>query len=355
MKKKWIAAALVCALALTGGCGKSKSSDASDSGTGSTASGISGQYPDSSITKLGNYKGVEIAEADVTVSDDEVQSEIDNLLASNPVYQKLDKTTVEDGDWVNIDFVGKKDGEAFDGGSSDEGGYDLQIGSGSFIDGFEDGLIGKQVGDSFELPLTFPETYTPNPDLAGQDVVFEVTVNAIEEQVDAEWNDEFVQANTDYRTVDEYVEATKASLQEQKDSDKAYYVMQAIVDDSEFDCADSDVQSLVDTQKQQYEQYASYFGMSLDDFLSNNGMTDEKLEENARFQISCTLAIDAIGKAENMTVSDEEYQSGLEELANQYGAESGEAFEEQYGKEDVENSILYDKIMDYVVDQAVVK
>ena len=281
--------------------------------------------------------------------------EIDNLLASNPVYQKLDKTTVEDGDWVNIDFVGKKDGEAFDGGSSDEGGYDLLIGSGSFIDGFEDGLIGKQVGDSFELPLTFPETYTPNPDLAGQDVVFEVTVNAIEEQVDAEWNDEFVQANTDYQTVDEYVEATKASLQEQKNSDKAYYVMQAIVDDSEFDCADSDVQSLVDTQKQQYEQYASYFGMSLDDFLSNNGMTDEKLEENARFQISCTLAIDAIGKAENMTVSDEEYQSGLEELANQYGAESGEAFEEQYGKEDVENSILYDKIMDYVVDQAVVK
>ena len=141
----------------------------------------------------------------------------------------------------------------------------------------------------------------------------------------------------------------------QKDSDKAYYVMEAIVNDSEFEYADSDVQALVDTQKQQYEQYASYFGMSLDDFLSNSGMTDEKLEENARFQIGCTLAIDAIGKAENMTVSDEEYQSGLEELASQYGAESGEAFEEQYGKEDVENSILYDKIMDYVVDQAVVK
>ena len=80
----------------------------------------------------------------MTVSDDEVQSEIDNLLASNPVYQKLDKTTVEDGDWVNIDFVGKKDGEAFDGGSSDEGGYDLLIGSGSFIDGFEDGQTGRR-------------------------------------------------------------------------------------------------------------------------------------------------------------------------------------------------------------------
>ena len=351
MKKKWIAAALVCTLALTGGCGKSKAAEQEKD----TASGIAGQYPESSITKLGNYKGVEIAKEDVEVSDDEVQSEIDNLLASYPEYRKLDKTTVEDGDWVNIDFVGKQDGEAFEGGSSDEGGYDLQIGSGSFIDGFEEGLIGKHVGDSFELPLTFPETYTPNPDLAGQDVVFEVTINAIEEQVTPEWNDAFVQKNTEYETVDEYVAATKESLQEEKDSEKAYYVMQAIVDDSEFECADSDVQTLVDAQKQQYEQYASYLGMTLEDYLSNSGMTDEGLKENAKFQISCTLAIDAIGKAENITVSDDEYQAGLEELASQYGAESGEAFEEQYGKEEIENSILYDKILDYVVDQAVVK
>ena len=191
------------------------------------------------------------------------------------------------------------------------------------------------------------DTYTPNPDLAGQDVVFDVTINAIEEQVDAEWNDAFVQKNTDYETVDEYVAATKESLQQQKDSDKAYYVMEAIVNDSEFEYADSDVQALVDTQKQQYEQYASYFGMSLDDFLSNSGMTDEKLEENARFQIGCTLAIDAIGKAENMTVSDEEYQSGLEELASQYGAESGEAFEEQYGKDLLLGTFFYQTFCHY--------
>lgn len=170
------------------------------------------------ITKLGNYKGVEIAKDNVEVSDDEVQSEIDNLLASYPEYQKLDKTTVRGRRLGQYRFVGKKDGEAFEGGSSSEGGYDLLIGSGSFIDGFEDGLIGKNVGDSFELPLTFPDTYTPNPDLAGQDVVFDVTINAIEEQVDAEWNDAFVQKNTDYETVDEYVAATKESLQQQKDS-----------------------------------------------------------------------------------------------------------------------------------------
>lgn len=99
---------------------------------------------------------MEVAKADLEVTDDEIQTEIDNLLASNPTYTKLDKTVVEDGDWVNIDYVGKLDGEAFEGGTSPEGGYDLLIGSGSFIDGFEDGLIGKEVGTSFELPLTFP-------------------------------------------------------------------------------------------------------------------------------------------------------------------------------------------------------
>lgn len=111
--------------------------------------------------------------------------------------------------------------------------------------------IGKEVGTSFELSLTFPETYTPNPDLAGQDVVFEVTVNAIEEETTPEWNDEFVQANTEYDSVDAYMEGTRTSLQEQKDSQKEYYVMQAIVDDSEFACADSDIQSLVNTKTKQ--------------------------------------------------------------------------------------------------------
>lgn len=351
MTKKWIAAALVCALALTGGCGKSKTADSAKD----AASGIAAQYPESKITKLGNYKGVEISSADTEVTDEEIQNEIDNLLASNPSYQKLDKTTVEDGDWVNIDFVGKKDGEAFEGGSSDEGGYDLLIGSGSFIDGFEDGLIGKSVGESLSLPLTFPDPYPQNTDLAGQEVVFDVTINAIEEQVTPEWNDEFVQANTEYQTADEYVEALKASLQEQKDSQKSYYVMQAIVNDSEFECADSDVQTVVDAKKQQYQTYASYYGMGLEDFLSATGMSEDTLKEDSIFQVKCTLAIDAVAKAENMTISDEEYQTGLADLAEQYGADSAESFEEQYGKEDIENSLLYDKVLDFLTEQAVVK
>lgn len=351
MKKRWIAAVLVCAMVGLTGCGKTTSTD---SAADSTDAGIASEYPDSKLTKLGNYKGVELAKEDVEVTDDEVQSEIDNLLASYPDYQKLDKTTVEEGDWVNIDYVGKKDGEAFENGSSEEGGYDLEIGSDTFIDGFEDGLIGKNVGDSFELPLTFPENYGDS-DLAGQDVVFDVTINAIEEQVTPEWNDAFVQKNTDYESVDEYVEETRESLQETKDSNKSYLVMEAIVEDSEFEYADSEVTAIIDETKAQYEQYASYFSMTTEELLEAYGMTEEKLQENARFQIGWTLALDAIGKAENITVSDEEYQEELEELTEEYGADSTDDFEEEYGKSTIENYILSNKILDYVTEQAVVK
>ena len=186
-------------------------------------------------------------------------------------------------------------------------------------------------------------------------MVFEVTVNAIEEETTPEWNDEFVQANTEYDSVDAYMEGTRTSLQEQKDSQKEYYVMQAIVDDSEFACADSDIQSLVDTKTKQYESYASMYGMELADFLSAVGVSEDSLKEDAQFQVQCALVIDAIAKAENMTISDEEYQTGLEDLAKQYSADSAEDFEEQYGKDEVVNSLLYDKVLDYVAEQAVVK
>lgn len=349
MKKRWIALLLACALIGLGGCGKT-----TDTAAESTSTDIAGQYPDSKVTKLGNYKGVELAKEDVEVTDDEIQSEIDNLLASYPDYQKLDKTTVEEGDWVNIDYVGKKDGEAFEGGSSEEGGYDLEIGSDTFIDGFEDGLIGKNVGDSFELPLTFPEDYA-STDLAGQDVVFEITINAIEEQVTPEWNDAFVQKNTGYETVDEYVEETRESLQETKDTNREYLVMEAIITDSEYEYADSEVTTLIDDLKAQYEQYASYFGMTTEDFMSNYGVTEDDLQESAKFQIGYTLTIDAIAKAENMTVSDEEYQEELEELAEENGADSTEALEEEYGKSEIMNYILSQKVLDYVTEQSVVK
>lgn len=361
MKKRWLVmAALAGLLTLTAACQKE---DAVSENTASEDAGIASQFPDSSVTKLGNYKGIQVAKTDTTVTDEEVQEQIDGLLASYPESRPVEgKTTVEDGDTVNIDFVGKRDGEAFDGGSSDEGGYDLTIGSGSFIPGFEEGLIGAAVGSSLELPLTFPEDYSLNPDMAGVDVVFEVTVNAIVEKVDAEWTDEFVKEHTEYSTIEEFDAGVRESLQQQKEeqaaSDKEYNVMQAIVDGSEFELGEADLQPLIDSNTQQYETYASYYGVELEEFVTGYmGTTieefDAQIKDAAEFQVQCTLAVDAIAKAENITLTDEEYQTGLEGLASDYGAESAEAFEEQYGKSMIENSLIYDKTIDYVTEQAV--
>ena len=365
MKKRWIAVlALSGLLALTAACGTNTDTAKNENTAEDTAEGgIAAEYPGSSITRLGKYDGVEIAAVSTEVTDEEIQAQIDNLLASYPASVPIeDKTVVESGDIVNIDFVGRLDGEEFEGGSSGGEGFDLEIGSGSFIDGFEDGLIGKEVGTTVDLPLTFPDPYTPNPDLAGQDVVFEVTIHAIVEHVTPEWNDEFASEHTGYDTAAAYEESLRESLQQQKEesavSQRQYEAMQAVIADSEFECSEEELQSLRDSRTQEYETYASYYGLELDDFLLQAmQMTredfDSEVETWADFQLKCTLAIDAIAKAENITVSEEEYETGLQQLADDYGAESPEAFEEEYGRSTVENSLLYDKTVEFVTDRAV--
>ncbi len=365
MKNRWIALlALSCALSLTAACSKSGDVSTENNAAQEIAVGdIAAEYPDSSLTRLGKYKGVEIAAVSTEVTDEEVQAQIDNLLASYPESVPVEgKTVVEEGDIVNIDYTGRLDGEEFEGGSSGGEGFDLEIGSGSFIDGFEDGLIGKEVGTTVDLPLTFPDPYSMNPDLAGKDVVFEVEIHAIVEHVTPEWNDEFAKEYTGADSAASYEESLRASLQQQKEesaaAQKEYDAMQAVIDDSEFECSEEELQSLRDSRTQEYETYASYYGMELDDFLvgamqMSREDFDSEVEKWAEFQLKCTLAVDAIAKEENISVSEEEYQTGLQTLADEYGAESPEAFEEQYGRNMVENSLIYDKVVALVTEQAV--
>ena len=342
MKRKaalLLAGMLVCSAALAGCSGGNQASN--------------------DYVTVGGYKGIEV---DKVEDQEEVTDEdIDNYIASvqQQNAQEVTDRPVQEGDIANIDFVGKMDGQEFDGGSGQ--GYDLTIGSGQFIDGFEDGLIGKEVGTTVDLPLTFPDPYT-NPDLAGQDVVFEVTIHAIVEHVTPEWNDEFASEHTGYDTAAAYEESLRESLQQQKEesavSQRQYEAMQAVIADSEFECSEEELQSLRDSRTQEYETYASYYGLELDDFLlqamqMSREDFDSEVESWAEFQLKCTLAVDAIAKAENITVTEEEYQAGLETLAEEYGAESAEAFEEQYGRGTVENSLIYDKVVDFVTEQAV--
>lgn len=352
MKKKWLLVmALAGVLTLTGACGNKEESAESTSEAAEISEG--------KLLKLGNYKGVEIGTISTEVTDEEMQEMIDMLLAQYPQTQEVEgKTVVEDGDTVNIDYIGRKDGEAFEGGTAE--GYNLTIGSGSFIDGFEDGLIGKEVGGTYDLNLTFLENYG-SEELAGEDVVFEVTVNQIVEYVDAEWTDEFVQTYTDYDSIDAYVEGNradwKAYKEEQLPTQKRQNVIKAIIAASEFDC-DEAIADLEASMKEQYESAAASMGLDLETYLYYMaGMTLEEFEAEVKniadYQIKGSLVLEAIIEAENMSLTEDEYTEGLEELAEEYEAESPEAFEEENGRELIEETLLKDKAILFVVEQAV--
>ena len=177
-------------------------------------------YDVESLVKLGDYKGLTYTETDISVSDEEVESQINSTLTAHATPEQIKDRAVEEGDTVNIDYEGKIDGETFEGGTAS--GASLTTGSDSFIDGFEDGLIGVKPGEKKTLNLKFPDDYKTNPDLAGKAVVFDVTVNYIEgDDIVPELTDDFVKglSITDVSTVDEYRAYVKSQLQTNKESE----------------------------------------------------------------------------------------------------------------------------------------
>lgn len=307
-----------------------------------------------SSVKLGNYKGVEYTPASTEVTDEDVESSIQNLLAANPVFTEVDRAA-QDGDTVNIDYVGMKDGVAFDGGTAE--GYDLKLGSGSFIDGFEDGLIGAVTGQELSLNLTFPEEY-PSEDLAGQAVVFDVTVNAVKEEKEAVLDDAFVQENTDYDTVDEYREATRKDLEEtavlNAENQKKEDVFMKVMEDSEITVADDEVNKYYDQQLANYESQAAMFGMDLETMVSSMGATLEDfqgmLKEMAKEAVRQNAVVKAIAEAEGLTeITDEDRDA----LAEEIGYATTEDMITSAGQETVDNYILTDRVVDFIADNAV--
>ena len=259
---------LMAAMVATG-CSKKDTTGTTDPAAATTQgaetqeAGTSEGAAEDSVT-LGEYKGVAYTPASVEITDEQVDKEVQKLADSNLV--EVDRPAAE-GDTVNIDYVGKKDGVAFDGGTAS--GYDLKLGSNTFIDGFEDGLIGAVKGQKLDLDLTFPEGY-PSEDLAGQAVVFEVTVNAV--KTPSELNDDLVMANTDYKTMEEYREATRNDLEKQA-ADNAEYqkqssVFQTIMNNSQVVASEESIQASYDEAMTYYETMATNSGMELETLRS---------------------------------------------------------------------------------------
>ena len=352
--KKNVRLILCCAavVMLAAGCGKKSDTTETTTAAETTEAEITDK---GEVTKLGQYKGIEVTKEDTTVTDAELDQRIASILQANPEITEITDRPAQNGDTVNIDYVGMKDGVAFDGGTAE--GYDLELGSDAFIDGFEDGLIGANVGEERSLNLTFPEDYG-NADLAGQAVVFDVTVNKIEEKKNAILDDAFVQRVSDFSTVDEFKADTMAALQEEKEQSAAQQVeddaFAAAVDNSEYSLNEAAVEQQYNNQLTYYENMVSSYGFTMESYAEMIGQTEDEFKETlhtaAENAIKQQLLIDAVAEKEGLTVEDADCES----LAENYGTDL-KTIQDTYGEDMVDQTALIYKVVEFIGSNAVVK
>ncbi len=305
---------------------------------------------------LGQYKGLEYTPSAADVTDEDVDKEIQNILSSSKTTSEVKGRSIKEGDIANIDYEGLLDGVAFEGGTAKA--YDLKIGSNSFIPGFESQLIGVNAGEKVNLDITFPADYQ-SADLAGKDVVFAVTVNAIKEEVVPELTTDFVTKNSKFQTVEEYKNDVKTNLQTQAASGDKMILLDMIVSKSTIIKYPQDqLNKYIETMNKDLEQNATQYQMKPEEFLSTYlQMTMEDFNAETKTRAEKTVAQElvmlGISKSENITVSDSEYKASLEKYAKNFGFKSSKDMIAQYGEDTMKNQTLFDKILDFVIENAV--
>lgn len=332
-----IVLALALSMSLMTGCGdKGKSDDKKDTKTQSEATATDaadensetiGQLVDyySQNVELGNYKGIEYTKADVDVTDDDVQKKVDEFVDGLATYDKDTTSKAKSGDTVNIDFVGTVDGEEFDGGNTNGSGYDLVLGSGSFIDGFEDQIVGHKAGDTFVVKVTFPEDYGRD-NLNGKDAEFKTTLNYIKIDKPATYNDELVAANTDYKTTKEYEESVKESLKADKAaaalaSEQRDIMVNVMAKCKINDLPAEEVQANTDQLITSIKSQAESYGMDYATYIKlyygydDEGEFAQQVYEICQESLKEKMVMCAIAKAENVTVTDQETEDYLNDYA----------------------------------------
>ena len=314
---------------------------------------IAPEYDVEECVELGEYLGLTLEPIEVTVTDGEVDMTIENYVQSNGLYDELTEGTVEEGDIANIDYEGKKDGVAFDGGTSE--GYDLEIGSGTFIAGFEEGLIGVAIGDTVDLNLTFPEQYG-NADLAGQEVVFTVTVNSVKRM--PEINDEIASklSEGEYDKLEEYRESVRKDLANQMRDVQGELVTKIVEGCARIEVPDDLLDFYVQDEIAYAEQMYAYYGMALEDVVVSYGMTMEDYTEQVRQSVTENLerqlVVEAVAKAENIELTDDELQEEAQRLAEQYGYGTAENLLAVAGEDNVRDRAVYEKALALIEESA---
>ena len=377
MKKKAVVAMLIMCMAVSAAaCGKSSDTektttettdtkdsedsekDSTDTDTKETdSSGENRLVSVKDVSKyvtIGEYKGLELTRTSQPVTDDDVQAELNYNLEDNG--SEVKDGTVENGDTVTINFTGTIDGKEFDGGSAED--YELVVGDGEMIDGFEDGIVGMKSGETKELDLTFPDDYYEES-VAGKAVVFKVTLQKFTRP--AELTDEWVAENTEYKTVDEYRAAVKTQLEDTAVQTADYELysdawneVQAASEIKDYPKED------VDAAKKSYqelnEKYVKDAGMEMADFLESQGMSEEDYESEcqqyAESKVEQNLIVQGIMDAEGLSIDDEETQKLKDDLIKEYGFASIDEMIETYGEQEVNESLALLRVERFIVDNA---
>lgn len=314
--------------------------------------------------ELGQYKELDYTKVKYEPSDEEIQDELNYLASAYADSIEITDGVVEDGDTVNIDYQGKKDGVPFEGGTYQ--GYDLVIGSGSFIEGFESGLIGAGINETLDLNLTFPEEYG-EPSLAGQDVVFTVKVNSITRPQLPEMTDEFISEISEgqYSDVDSYLVALKQEMIDSfnQEAELTMYtdLLTKAVENATIkqDIPKDYIQNRIEIMMANTRTFADQMSMSTDDFIEQYmGMSREEYNtqmiDYANTAAKESLVVMAIANAEGLVITDEEFDDAVAEYVEMYEYENAEEFAKDQDMDQFREYLQTSKVQEYLVDNAVI-
>ena len=307
--------------------------------------------------ELGKYKGIEIPKVEYKVEEKDIEHELGHMQEHNSRLITVDDRALENGDIATIDFEGFVDGVAFDGGKAE--GHELEIGSGSFIPGFEDQLVGMKIDEEREIKVTFPKEYF-SKDLAGKEAMFKVKLHEIKKKELPELDDEFAKDVSEFDTLAELKASIKEKIEKNNEQRQKYetedLAIKAVCGDVKVDIPSGMVEFEVENMMKDFEQRLSYQGLNLDQYLKMIGKTEEKMKKEYEPQaieaIKSRLVLEAIIKAEKIEASEDEIKAKMEEMAKNYGKKVEEISENENLKRYLKEGIESEKALEFIVSNA---
>ena len=310
--------------------------------------------------ELGKYKGISLKKVEYKVEDKDVEKELKQMQDRNSRLVTVDDRPLENGDIATIDFEGFVDGVAFEGGKAE--GHELEIGSGAFIPGFEEQLVGMKIDEEREIKVTFPKEYF-SKDLAGKDATFKVKLHEIKKKELPELDDEFAKDVSEFDTLDELKASIKERLEKDNEQKAKYEIedaaIKAVCEEAKVDIPSGMIEMEVEHMMQDFNQRLSYQGLNMEQYLKMIGKTEDEIkkeyEPQAKDSIKSRLTLEAIKKAEKIEASDEEINEKLEEMAKNYGKKVEEISDNENLKNYIKEGIESEKAIDFIVKNAKIK